>query len=53
MLITREAWSDENDEMPEVVDRAIKLLRKQGGDVMIRVTQTGKLAVRRGAVRAG
>jgi hypothetical protein len=52
LLIRFEAWGRHEEEMPEAVDRAIKLLRQRGGDVVIRENRAGVLVVRRGAVKA-
>ena len=52
LLITFEAWSDYKNEIPEAINRAIKILRQRGGDVVIRETKAGGLIVRRQAVGA-
>ena len=45
LLITSEAWVDYEPELPAAVGRAIELLRKFGGYVMIREDQAGELVV--------
>jgi hypothetical protein len=47
LLITSEAWKDYEPEMPAAVGRAIELLRKFGGYVVIREGQAGELVVAR------
>jgi hypothetical protein len=45
LLITVKAWADYKDELPEAVDRAIGLLRGNGGYVVIREDRGGELVV--------
>ena len=45
LLITSKAWENYEPEMPAAVGRAIELLRKFGGYVVIREDQAGELAV--------
>ena len=52
LLITSDLTNGNRAQLPDAVDQAIKILREQGGDVMIRVGKAGGLVVRRGKVKA-
>jgi hypothetical protein len=52
LLIRSEAWENYEVELPAAVDRAIGLLRGNGGYVVIRKDQAGELVVIRESVLA-